>query len=193
MPPVLIPSPPKPKPQPSVPPVLPRSPVPSPQSPYDEASALYGKGLYAEAAEKLSTHLEKKGDDTRALALLCRIRANQGKLSEALELSEKALATDKLNAGLHYLHAEILQEQGTTDEAAAALKRALYLDQEMVLAHFALANLAMRQGKDKEARRYFMNASSLLEKLPPDAPLPGADGITAGRLLEVIRSTMGMG
>lgn len=156
---------------------------------YQEALTLYAQGAYPAAAEKVAFLLARNKDDTRALALLCRIYANQGRLSEALTLSTQALATDKLSAELHYLHAIILQEQGQDDESAAALKKALYLNQDLVLAHFSLANLEQRKGKIKISRRYYDTASSLLDKYRPDEVIPESDGMLAGRLKEIIRAT----
>ena len=137
----------------------------------------------------VTMQLVQDRNDTRALALLCRIYANEGKLAEALKASDLALATDKLSSGLHYLRAVILQEQGMYDGAATALKKALYLDQDMVLAHFTLANLEQRQGKVRESQLHFNNALSLLEKYRPDDIIPESDGTFAGRLREIIRAT----
>ncbi|TAL18541.1 chemotaxis protein CheR [bacterium] len=162
---------------------------PPPPSPCETALSLYEQGLYGKAAEVLSLHLSKNGGDAPALALLSRILANEGKLSEALKLSGKAIAADKMSAGLHYLRAVILQETGAAEEAGAELGRALYLDQEFVLAHFSLGNLALRLGKAKEARRHFGNALRLLRKYRLDEILPESEGIPAGRLAEIIEAT----
>lgn len=69
-------------------------------------------------------------------------------------------------------------------------KRTLYLDQDFVLAHFALGNLHLAQGHRRETRRHLINALELLRKLPQDAILPEADGLSAGRLAEIITSVM---
>lgn len=172
-------------------PVTATLPPSAPLSPYEETLALYEQGLYAQAAERLTAHLSADSGDAAAIALLCRIRANEGMLDEALRLSGQAIAADKLNAGLHYLRAVILQEQGDADEAVNALKRALYLDQELVLAHFSLGNLALRQGKGKEARRYFDNALTLLKRYRPEEIVPESEGMPAGRLMEILESTAG--
>lgn len=128
-------------------------------------------------------------DDTETLTLQCRRYANEGRLAEALRISEQALATDKLSSRLHYLRAVILQEQGMNDEAGASLKKALYLDQDMVMAHFTLANLEQRKGKIKESRRHFNAALSLLGRFDPDDVIPESDGMFAGKLAEIIRTT----
>ena len=77
---------------------------------------------------------------------------------------------------------------GELEEAAAALKRALYIDQDFVLAHFALGNLNRQEGRKKESERNFGNALQLLEKRDPHEVLPEAEGMTAGRLAEIIRA-----
>lgn len=181
-----------PSPQPPVPrdvvgPILP---IPDPRlSPpdYGQAHALYERGAYGEAAEALAGQIAHNPRDARALALMCRIRANEGRLGEALELSERAIGADKLNAGLHYLRAVILQERGGVDEAAASLRRALYLDQGLVLAHFTLGNLALQQGRERESRRHFGHALEILDRYRPEEVLPESEGMPAGRLCEIIR------
>ena len=159
---------------------------------YGEALILYEQGRYAEAAEKilsLFSHGQKESSlQEKATALLARIYANQGKLPEALSWCEKAIALNKLNPGYHYLLALILQEQGQIEEAMASLKRALYLDQNFVLAHFALGNLTRRQGKLEESARYFENTLTLLQGYQEDDILPESEGLTAGKLSELITS-----
>ena len=125
------------------------------------------------------------------LAMLCRTFANEGRLPEALIVSDQALAADKLCAGLHYLRAVILQEQGLSDEATTSLKKALYLEPDMVLAYFTLATLEQRKGKLSESRRHFASALSLLDRYHPDDEIPESDGMLAGRLTEIIRTTKG--
>lgn len=157
-------------------------------TPYREASSLYERGQYVKAAETLVAALSESRADARALALLARVYANQGQLVEALEWCDKAIAADKLDASHHYLRAIILQEQGSWQEAQREFKRALYLDQDFALAHVALGNLSQRQGKIKASRKHFENALSLLRAHRDEDPLLESEGITAGRLAEIIGS-----
>ena len=156
---------------------------------YAVAMELYRQGRYAEAADSVLPNLSANPKDFQAMALLARSYANLGRLAEALELSEKAVAFNKLDAGLHYLRAMILQELSFADATVESLKRALYLDQNSVLCYFALGNLARRRGQFKESAKYFDNALSLLNSYGRDEILPESEGITAGRLIEVIQST----
>lgn len=126
--------------------------------------------------------------ETQSIELLARALANQGRLAEAAECCEKAITADRLNAGCHYLHAMVEQERGRINEAMTSLKRTLYLDPEFVLAHFALGNLTRTQGQPDRAERHFSNARSLLAAIRPESILPHSEGMTAGRLMEIIQS-----
>jgi chemotaxis protein methyltransferase CheR len=121
-----------------------------------------------------------------ALSLRSRVLADQGKLTEALDCSERWLAVDKLDASAHYLHAVILQELGETGAARRSLQRAVYLQPDFVLAHFALGNGARGGARSPEANRHFDNALRLLRGRPTDERVPESDGLTAGGLIEII-------
>jgi chemotaxis protein methyltransferase CheR len=126
--------------------------------------------------------------DSKTFSLLTRALADQGKLRDALLWCERWVEAEKLDAGAHYLRAIVLQELGDIDHARSSLQRAIYIDPEFVLAHFALGNLARARGKLVEARKNFGNALSLLRRLPVHEVLPESDGLTAGRLTEIITS-----
>jgi len=157
--------------------------------PYAQALYYYEQGLYGEAVQMLSVLLTGEPGNSKAMALLARVHANQGNLMEATRWCEKALAADRLSSTYHVLHATILQEQGAMQEAVRALKRALYMDQNLVLAHFALANIARQQGKSQEASKHFENTRSLLNAYAQEEILPESEGMTAGRLMEILRAT----
>jgi chemotaxis protein methyltransferase CheR len=159
---------------------------PPPPSSYEQSLAFFEQGRYAETVETLAEIASREPAEPRVLTLLARALANQGKLAEALVWCDKVIASDKLNPGSHYLRASILQEQGDLSEAVPAFKRALYLDPDFVLAHFALGNLARSQGKFAEADKHFKNALVLARGHSPEDLLPEAEGLTAGRLAEII-------
>ncbi|MFZ4394568.1 MAG: CheR family methyltransferase [Kiritimatiellia bacterium] len=119
---------------------------------------------------------------------LTRELANQGRLAEALTSAERLVLAEKLNPVAHYLRAMILQEQGALPEAAKALQRAVYLDHDFIIAHFALGNLARIAGRLKEAERHFTNTLYLLDRHGQDDILSESEGMTAGRLSEIIGS-----
>jgi chemotaxis protein methyltransferase CheR len=161
---------------------------------YEEALALYGQGKYAEAAEMIIKIVSCDHNDSKAPLLLAQAYANMGKLTEANEWCEKAITEDRLNPRNHYLHATILEEKGQIEEAVKSLKKALYLDQDFVLAHFGLGNLCKKQGRSKESEKYFETALMLLKRSGQNEPLLESEGITAGRLSEIITTMRkGMG
>jgi chemotaxis protein methyltransferase CheR len=151
------------------------------QRPPERAAAV----LPEPAAVAASVHPPAAED----LLRLARRQADAGQLAPALGTVERALlATAKLDAGAHHLHAVILEELGREAEARHALQRAIYLAPDFVLAHHALGQLARRQAHDAEAQRHFRNALGLLARLPPDAALPHADGLTAGHLRALVEA-----
>lgn len=152
------------------------------------AESMYARGEYADAAAALRAVLDESADarQVRALGLLTRALANLGKLEEALAASERWIAADRLDPAAQYLHAMVLQELGERGRARAALQRALYLQPEFTLAHFALGNHARAEARVTEARRHFTNASRLLDDLDADELVPESEGLTVGRLREII-------
>jgi chemotaxis protein methyltransferase CheR len=116
--------------------------------------------------------------------------ANQGRLAEAGEVCSRSISVDPLNASHRFLRALVQQEMGMLGDAVKSLEQALYLDQDFVMAHFALANLGKRLGRHALSLRHYKGALRLLETVEAGSLLPESDGITAGRLQQVIRSAM---
>jgi chemotaxis protein methyltransferase CheR len=158
---------------------------------FSAAESAYSRGDYGDTSMRLRALLPAAGPPARqlrVLALLARSLANQGALEEALAVSEQWLATDKLDAAAHYLNAMVLQELGERTRARAALNNAVYLQPDFTLAHFALGNHARAEARVAEARRHFDNAARLLSGLAAAEVVPESDGLTAGRLREIILS-----
>jgi chemotaxis protein methyltransferase CheR len=122
---------------------------------------------------------------------LARSSADKGRLSEALDHCDKVISADRCNPEYYYLRASILQEQGRLPEAISDLRKALYLDQDFIPAHILLGNLTLRQGSKRGSSRNFRNALNLLSRRPREEVISGAEGLTAGRLIEMIRATRG--
>jgi chemotaxis protein methyltransferase CheR len=117
--------------------------------------------------------------------------ADQGRLAEALAVCEEAVQSDKLNPALHYLQATILQEMGRVDDAVASLQCAVYIDQDFAMAHFALGHM-MPRDRQKEAGKHLEKAISLLEVYGPGEIPPEGEGMSAGRLMELITTMQGI-
>ena len=129
-------------------------------------------------------------EDSPTLVQTAHDLANEGRLEEALVYADKGVSAEKLNPRAHYLRALILLEQGALQDAAKDMHRTIYLDHGFVLAHFALANMARNAGRTKQADKHFENALNQLREHRQDEILPESDGLTAGRLAEIIEATM---
>lgn len=148
---------------------------------YDDAQTEYRAGRYPEALARLSD-----AEDGAPMLLRARVLANLGRLPEAHADCERAIAADRLNPVPYYLLATICDEMGNDSAAASALKQALYLNPRFVLAYFALANVSRRQNRLQQARRCFAQVRDLLAGLEADALVPESEGLTAGRLAEMV-------
>jgi chemotaxis protein methyltransferase CheR len=150
------------------------------------AASLYERGRYGEAVDTLLASFAVHPPAPDGFSLLARALANQGRLTDALAWCDRWIAADKLDVAGHYLRAVVLLEDGRQDEARGSLQRALYLEPAFVLAHFTLGSLARSRDRHDEADRHFANTLDLLGRLQPPDVLPESDGLTAGRLTEII-------
>ena len=100
------------------------------------------------------------------------------------------MGIEKLNSAYHFLLATILHECGQVDGAILSLKKVIYLDHNNLLAHFTLGNLVWQNGRIKESQKHFRNALELAAAYHPEKILPEADGMTAGRIKEIIQSML---
>lgn len=169
--------------------LVPAAPVAAPvaaPTTLEQARALYEAGENAQAIALLLADPATPTDGA-ALTLLARLHANEGHLDRAAESCRQALVIDRLAPERHYLLALIQQECGDGRAAAESLKRALYADPDFILAHVALAGLAMAENRLSEARRCYRNALTLLNARDPSDIVPEGDGLTVGRLIEIIR------
>lgn len=159
----------------------------------EKAAALYGQGLYQEAAGVLES-LKAEERKVPEMLLLARAYANMGRLEEASMWCESIKSTDTLNKAAYTLLATIRQEEARVEEAITNLKKAVYLDQDFIVAHFMLGKLLMaRPGSEGQARRHFRTARALLDDRQDDELLPESDGLMAGRLREILDSMLKAG
>jgi chemotaxis protein methyltransferase CheR len=185
------------------PPAHPRHPAPVPPhfppapDPCKHALDLYHKGRYeeaitflVEALAKLEGRYQLVDYSARAMSILARLYANLGRLGDSLAWCNQAIAHDKVNPGYHYLQSTIFQERGELNEAREALRKTLFLDQTFIIAQFAIGNMWRAEGRLAEARRHFRNALGLLKRHPRNEVVPESDGLTAGRLEELVSSVL---
>jgi chemotaxis protein methyltransferase CheR len=167
---------------------------PQPQPPELRAAPEYTSDWTRPAAPDEPTLLSARPDNHGPVALAADARAlaNEGHLEKARDAAERWISGDKLEPAAHYLHAMILQELGDADGARRSLQRAVYLDSGFALAHFALGNVARNGGDARGAQRHYENTLAALRDRPPAEPLPESDGLSAGRLVEIVGTLMGL-
>ncbi len=148
----------------------------------------YNNGDYEKAIVSISAILGKDPAKHDLIFLLIRSYANLGQLQQARQWSEKFITLDKTRPGLHYLHAVILHEMDLQAEAEDALRKALYLEPTHILSHFLMGSILARLGKESKARKHFKNVYELLSSYKDDAVIPESEGMTAGRMKEIVHS-----
>lgn len=122
--------------------------------------------------------------------VLARTHADRGELDEALAVCDAALATNKMDTALRHLRACVLLEMNRSGEAEAEFRRVLYLEPNSVMVHFALGSLAQQAGRADEARHHLQLVRQLLAGQNQGEPVLSAEGLTAGRLREVVEHTL---
>jgi hypothetical protein len=95
-------------------------------------------------------------------------------------------------ARAYFLRATILQEQGLLPEALLAFNQTVYAEPEFMMGHFALGSLALKQCRLPESEKHFANVLLLLARYEPEDVVPESDGLSAGRLREMIALRKGL-
>ncbi|WNG30915.1 chemotaxis protein CheR [Cystobacter fuscus] len=177
---------PAPPPLPAPPPAPPAPPPPAaPGSGLDEARQALTRGDWREAA-RLAAAMP---DDAEAVGVTIRALANFD-APAALRACAEASERHPLAVEPRYLESLVLLGQGKLRESERAARQALYLEPGLAVAHLMLGHILRRQGELTGARRAFSTAAGLCAALPPEQPVPLADGERAGRLLRVAREEL---
>ena len=113
------------------------------------------------------------------------VLANDGNLAGALECLQGILQAEPERADAHAMHGFLLAEAGDLTGAFEAFRKATYLDSAMLLAHAGAAMTARRLGQTAAAERAAGRVRQLAKQHPPDALVPGWEGMTAGRLVRL--------
>lgn len=161
-----------------------------------ESSPRFSKPVTPPSASKRTPPLAKAQEavlPVEAIAAQAQALADQRRMEEALIWCDRWIAAEKLDPAAHYLRGMILAETGDLPEAGAAFERSLYLAPHGVMAGLALANLERTRGRQQHAARHYRNVLTLLERLPPDADLEHAEGISVRQLTALVRDLMVVG
>ena len=115
--------------------------------------------------------------------------ANSGQNSEAFAfLGELSDNDGRLDYRVHFLLALIADHSGYVLKAVDSLKRCIFLNKGFIVGHYYLGVVYQREGDNESAKRSFKNVLRLLEALDDDEQLEEAEGLSAGRLREIVTS-----
>ena len=164
----------------------------------EAAKEYYEQGLYDEVILKLTAVLLKYPEqfeqgfeeNNQVFVLLARSFANQGKLPEALHWCKNGMHVNPMDARLYYLSSCIFQSQQKNREALETLRKSLFLDPDFILPHYGLGNYYLKEGKKEKAAKSYKNALFLALKMDRESMLPEGEGLTAGRLSEIIKTIL---
>jgi chemotaxis protein methyltransferase CheR len=135
-------------------------------------------------APQRPVRMQPSPSETESPLERARREADRGNLDLAARLCSDAVRRDRLDPEAHLLLAAIEQERGDVPAAVNAVRRAIYLAPESPSAHFILGSLLYRRGETARARASMETVVGLLESIPPERMVEGADDLPAGRLLE---------
>lgn len=125
-------------------------------------------------------------------AATARRLADVGRLDEARRWMTRALEVARLDPALHHLDGMIHAAAGNAAEARNAWRRALYLDPALPMTRYLLLCLERDAG---DTAAVAIHAHALLEQLkdlPPDELVPHSEGLSAGRLRELVEQVLFM-
>jgi chemotaxis protein methyltransferase CheR len=152
----------------------------------ETAQSLIERGNKDEALTMLIELAQGHQDAAYEAFLVAKLYASRLQLYEAEHWINIAIERDSLLAPAHYVSGLILQEYGRIEGALASLRRCNYADPEFALGHFALAGLLHRLGQQRRAQKELENVERILETQDPEALVPEGDGLTVGRLRELV-------
>ncbi|NNM82523.1 MAG: hypothetical protein HKL98_07990 [Burkholderiales bacterium] len=115
--------------------------------------------------------------------------ADRGELEEAEKWCRMALASDGMDARMHYLLSRVLHEKHEFAREEEELEKVLYLLPDFIPAHVALGYLRKNDGRNPDG--CFSSALALLSRLSRDSVLPDSGGMSAGRMAEMVRVARG--
>ena len=136
--------------------------------------------------------LRESGGSAKRWQIKAKALANLGRLSEALQACEQSLALDATEKHTWLIKGSVLAELDRLREAEEALRRVLYLDREFLEAHYALGLLLLRAGRADAGLKSLRNALRLAERGDPAREVHNAQGMSYGRLAEVLRNEIAM-
>jgi chemotaxis protein methyltransferase CheR len=151
-----------------------------------EPKDLFQSGEYERCIRECMVRLEGDKNNTELLKLILKSYANTGQLSEALRYGEHLISLATASSDDFYHVAQVMFETGNFDQALQILKKALYLDPNHIFSQYLMGLVLQRLGKNEASQKHFRNALDVLNQHQDNEVLPGAEGLTAGRIRQMI-------
>ena len=153
----------------------------------DEALVLFTKGNYTGCRDYCKSRITKGEANNTLYPLLIKSCANLGELDEALEYCSKWLEVNRFNAECYFLKANVLVEKRLISEAIVTLRQGLYLDPDHLMSHVMMVHLIRSSENSVSLNLHLKNVKRILNGLDDNVVLKEAEGLTVGRILEMIK------
>ncbi len=157
-------------------------------SPIEMATRLFRKGSYSECVIFCQSAMLQVRNHPLLMLYLAKSYANIGKHDEALITCDQLLKLDALNSEAYFIKANILIEKQQLDLAVLALQRGLYIDHDHLMSHFLMSNVMRRMSNMSGYAVHLKNVKRILSGLDDNHVLDEVDGLTAGRVREMVNS-----
>jgi chemotaxis protein methyltransferase CheR len=157
---------------------------------FEEAAQSHRNGKIRQAMDKFRDVLAINPKNHRALYMMAMMEADQNHLRKASEYCLEAIAAHPLSLEAHYLLAVIAREEGMREKELEYLKKVLYINRDFVLGHFQMGVYYLREGTYPLAKKFFNNALKVLEKWDEIDYIEGIEGMTVGRLRQIIQKDL---
>lgn len=152
----------------------------------DAALAMLDSGDARGSLAQLAALEKRYRLDPRPPYLIAKIYAGALDVEQAEMWSRIALERDRLFAPAHHLQGLVAAEDGRLEDALAAMRRCVYAAPGWALGYFALAEMLLRTKQLSKARAAFRNIDRLLAEVPSDEEVEEGEGLTTGRLRELV-------
>jgi chemotaxis protein methyltransferase CheR len=146
---------------------------------------------FSEAAAVFDKLLPQMPADADAILGLGQFHLASGRLDNALDCYNRALAIDDLLQDGYYLRGLLLEMSDRESEAIAEYRKAILLQMDFIMAHYQLGRLYFRSGDHKAGLRELKYSLRILEKSGREAVIPFSGGLSRevfiGRLRDEIQ------
>ncbi|MCU7494619.1 MAG: hypothetical protein HF314_01745 [Ignavibacteria bacterium] len=168
--------------------------------PGEEAKFLFSSGEYEKAVGILLSSLsmaapveeqQNPGSRIESFEVLIRALSSAGDIELAIAWCRKGIEENKLSARFYILLANLLNISGDSTGAVEELKKAVYLEPGSFLANYYLANMYRKKNFPELSRRYLRSALNILKNFDQDEVLDETEGVTAGRMKEIVERQLG--